>query len=417
MSDSFQQAAPGVIRLRQGGGCMAVFGLPFFSAGIFLLLAGLGILPIANAEEMSGFARPAFLLMGLAFTGVGGALVFGRSWVTLDTTQRVVLKQWGWLVPMHTQTHRLEGYSSVLLEFQEGDSDTADKFPIALKSRAGADLPLCSSTQYAEARAWAAAIARHLHLDIEDASSDHSVRLSPDQADLPLQHRLRLEHEKTAPVERPPSARSEVINESAGVQIVIPMPRVHPVALAFMVIPVLVPLVMFQPLSQFFRQTHTPGVVGWFFLGFLILMFGILPASGALHAFLSSRLGRTIVTVSMAGIKLQQRKLWRTKTLALHDASDIMDIDFSTADSLSVSAMRTSEQHVLRSGQVISGQQVVGERTQRVIAALTRLAKGKGITIKTRQGLTTFGQGLADDEIRYLHFVVRRALVGVAPSR
>ena len=318
---------------------------------------------------------------------------------------------------MHTQSHRFDGYTSVLLEFQRGDSDTADKFPIALKSKSGADLPLCSSTQYAEARAWAAAIARHLHLDIEDASSDHSVRMSPDQADLPLQHRLRLEHEKTAPIERPPAARSEVINEAAGVRVVIPMPRPHPVALAFMVIPVVVPLVMFHPLSQFFRQTHTPGVVGWVFLGFLILMFGILPATGALHAFLSSRLGRTIVTVSMAGIRLQQRKLWRTKTLASHDASDIMDVDFSTADSMSASAMRTSEQYVLRSGQAIQGQQVVGERTQRVIAALTRLAKGNGIIIKTRQGLTTFGEGLADDEIRYLHFIVRRALVGLVPAR
>jgi hypothetical protein len=409
--------APGVIRLRQGGGCMAVFGLPFFGAGIFVMLSGLGVLPIANAGEISGLFWPMFMFMGLAFTAVGGTLVLGRSWVTLDITRRVVLKQWGWLVPMHTETHRLEGYTSVLLEFQEGDSDTADKFPIALKSRAGADLPLCSSTQYAEARAWAAALARHLHLDIEDASSDHSVRLSPDQADLPLQHRLRLEHEKTAPIERPASARSEVINESGGVRVVIPMPRVHPVALAFMVIPVVVPLIMFQPLSQFFRQTHAPGMVGWFFLGFLILMFGILPASGALHAFLSSRLGRTIVTASMAGIRVQRRKIWRTKTVASHDASDIMDIDFSTTNSLSASAMRTSEQYVLRSGQAVSGQQVVGKRTQRVIAALTRFVKGKGIIIKTRQGLTTFGEGLADDEIRYLHSVVRRALVGLAPSR
>lgn len=413
MSDSFQQVAPGVIRLRQGGGCLAVFGMPFFCAGIFLMLSGLGVLPMVNADEISGFFWPMFMFMGLAFTAVGGTLVFGRSWVTLDATQRLVLKQWGWLVPMHTQTHRFDGYTSVLLEFQEGDSDTADKFPIALKSRTGADLPLCSSTQYAEARAWAAAIARHLHLDIEDASSDHSVRLSPDQADLPLQHRLRLDHEKTVPVERPQSARSEVINESAGVRIVIPMPRAHPVALAFMVIPVVVPLIMFQPLSQFFRQTHTPGVVGWFFLGFLILMFGILPASGALHAFLSSRLGRTIVTVSMAGIRLQRRKIWRTKMVASHDASDIMDLDFSTTDSLVISSTKAAEQHVLRSGQKVSGSPVIGERTQRVIAALSRFAKGRGITIKTRQGLTTFGEGLADDEIRYLHSIVRRALIGV----
>jgi hypothetical protein len=46
------------------------------------------------------------------------------------------------------------------------------------------------------------------------------------------------------------------------------------------------------------------------------------------------------------------------------------------------------------------------------LAALSRLVQGRGLTVKTRQGLATFGQGLADDEIRYLHSMVRRALVG-----
>ena len=79
-------------------------------------------------------------------------------------------------------------------------------------------------------------------------------------------------------------------------------------------------------------------------------MFGVLPASGALHAFLSSRLGRTIVTVSMAGIRVQRRKIWRTKTLASHDASDIMDIDFSTRIRVRSLSSETTEQQVMRSG-------------------------------------------------------------------
>jgi len=40
------------------------------------------------------------------------------------------------------------------------------------------------------------------------------------------------------------------------------------------------------------------------------------------------------------------------------------------------------------------------------------LLTGKGVIVKSRQGLTTFGEGLADDEIRYLHGVVARALAG-----
>jgi hypothetical protein len=41
-----------------------------------------------------------------------------------------------------------------------------------------------------------------------------------------------------------------------------------------------------------------------------------------------------------------------------------------------------------------------------------RWTDGDGkVTVKTRRGLITFGPGLDDAELRYLHSVVRRALV------
>lgn len=115
---------------------MSVFGLPFFVAGVFMFLVTLGAVPVSNADEMPGWGWPALVLMGAAFTAVGGTLVFGRSWTTIDTTQRAVIKQWGLVVP-------LKGF-----------------------------------TAYKESRACAVAVARHLHVDIEDGSTDHEVRLS-----------------------------------------------------------------------------------------------------------------------------------------------------------------------------------------------------------------------------------------------
>jgi hypothetical protein len=44
------------------------------------------------------------------------------------------------------------------------------------------------------------------------------------------------------------------------------------------------------------------------------------------------------------------------------------------------------------------------------VKKLSSYVKSKGITIKTRQGLTAFGEGLDDAEVRYLYSVVRRAL-------
>jgi len=50
-------------------------------------------------------------------------------------------------------------------------------------------------------------------------------------------------------------------------------------------------------------------------------------------------------------------------------------------------------------------------RIERWLATAARWAKGRGVIVKSRRGLTSFGQHLADDEIRYLHAIVRQALV------
>ena len=54
----------------------------------------------------------------------------------------------------------------------------------------------------------------------------------------------------------------------------------------------------------------------------------------------------------------------------------------------------------------------VGPRTERVLAALARFARGRGVTVKTRHALTTFGEGLEDDEVRYLYTVVPQGSTG-----
>ena len=130
--------------------------------------------------------------MGLVFTAVGGALSFGRGWTTIDSTRREVIKQSGLMVPMYTTAQRIDEFNIVTLGFVRGDSDSADTFPVTLRSRAGVDLKLDSSTQYGDARAYATAVAALLRLDFEDATTDHPVRVPAGQADIPLQQRLQI---------------------------------------------------------------------------------------------------------------------------------------------------------------------------------------------------------------------------------
>jgi hypothetical protein len=50
----------------------------------------------------------------------------------------------------------------------------------------------------------------------------------------------------------------------------------------------------------------------------------------------------------------------------------------------------------------------VGQRSERLLGWLAKF--GRGLSVKTRSGLTSFGAELEDDEIRYLHGLVRRAI-------
>lgn len=129
--------------------------------------------------------------LGILFTLVGGVLSFGRSIAAIDIGQQAITKQWRILLPVRTWTYQLGDYTSVTLAFVRGDSDSADKYPIGLLGNRVAPLPLCSPTQYEEARQCAAAVARHVGLDIEDTSTDHPARVAASEVDATLRDRLR----------------------------------------------------------------------------------------------------------------------------------------------------------------------------------------------------------------------------------
>jgi hypothetical protein len=302
---------------------------------------------------------------------------------------------------MSATAHRVDDYTTVVLDFHRGDSDTADQFPVSLRARAGRHLKLFSPTDYGEARERAMAIASLFHFDIEDATTDHPITLPAAQADLSLQHRLRLEHQRPASVSRPPTMRSEISSANGEVRIVIPARPIHPACFLFFLIPAAVPIFLVAPFSRFFRESNTPDVVSWVFLAFLTMAFGVLPVFGGLKLLVGSRLGRTTIGVSGSGIRIDERRLWKTRPAASHAATDIVDIDYSTSGALLTSL---KPHH--------GPQPVIDPGMERMLTAVSRLAGQTGLTIKTRRGFTTFGEGLPDDEIRYLHFIIRHAIVG-----
>jgi hypothetical protein len=310
-------------------------------------------------------------------------------------------------------TYQLGDYSTVTLAFVRGDSDSADKYPIGLKGNSVAPLPLCSPTQYAEARQCGAAVARHLGLDIEDTSTDHPSRLTASEADAALQDRLRAATISAPAPARPSVMASDVSDTGGRVQISIPMVPLNPLAIIGGFFPSIVAATMLGWLG-FFSRSRTLTPPEWIFFGVLFVGFGLLPAASVVARLLRSRVGGTIVTVSTEELRVQERGIFRTRTVAAFRASEILDVDYSSKESVILSARRSAEAETSTMRQIPSSASTAGPSTDWVFAALARFLKGKGIVVKTRKGLTTFGEGLADDEIQYLHAIVRRALTGTA---
>jgi hypothetical protein len=204
---------------------------------------------------------------------------------------------------------------------------------------------------------------------------------------------------------------SEISDEGGSVRITIPMPPLNPLVIVGGFFPAVVAMSMLAWLGLFSspRPLTLPERI---FFAVLFFGFALLPAVSAIARWVRSRVGRTIVTVSTEELRVQERGIFRTRTVAALSASEILDVDFSTKESMLTSARRSAEAETATMRKVPSSSAAAGPNTEWVFGILSKFLQGKGIIVKTRKGLTTFGEGLADDEIQYLHAVVRRALAG-----
>ena len=113
---------------------------------------------------------------GAAFVAVGVNLVFGRRWTTLDRGKGLIVRQSGLMFPTKSEQRPLSDFDGVRVRFEEGDSDTADRYPVALTGKAGRpDQPLTSPVDYAAAREQAGFAAGFLRLPLVDATTDHET--------------------------------------------------------------------------------------------------------------------------------------------------------------------------------------------------------------------------------------------------
>lgn len=268
-------------------------------------------------------------------------------------------------VPLRGEEQSLDGYQAVVLRFATGDSDSADRYPVLLRAKAGgADYTLSSATQYGESREQAAAVAKFLNLPLVDATTDHESVRAANRVDATLQERLRSGEDASEEAARPLRMQCQVRESSRAVEIVLPGPGFKPGKLIGLVVSVAL-----------------------------------------------AKRGGSLVTASPEGIVIEERSAWRVKTTRI-PAADILALDFGTANTAFQSARHGAEDRLAQAGQRIPALPGLGRELPRWLGLLRRLVTSKGIIVKSRKGLVSVGAGLPDEEVRYLHAAVARALGG-----
>ncbi len=408
-TESLTESGPDCLQIRKGGGCLSIFGVPFFAAGVFVCLIATGVLVPENADELPWWAWPLMLAMGLIFVAVGGHLVFGRTWISIDRSRGIVAREWGLLVPLKSEELSLQSYSAVVLRFQAGDSDSVDRYPIALLAQTGGtDLSLLSGAEYAGSRVQAERISALVHLPLVDSTTDHETVVHPGSVTATFKERAALDRDSRVP--RPARLQTVVEESAKGVLLTVPGPGFRPAILLQLAIPLGIAAFALTQLTPLFDATNTPDPVKWFFLAFISL-FVLGPGAGGVISIIRAKRSRTVLTASPEGIRIEERRVFRTKSTDI-PIDSILDIDFGT----SASGMQSARRSAVTMRTVNHARGTVGVtgnvELPRWISFLGALVPSKGVILKTRRGFYTFGSGLPDDEVRFLHDLLRQTLLG-----
>jgi len=410
----FNKFEPDQLRLKEGGGCLSLFGLPFFFAGIFVALIGLGVIPVENASELTYWLRFIILIMGLIFTCVGGILVFGRRWIIIDISKGVILKQWGLVVPMKQKEINLYMYDAVLIKLKTGDSDSADTYSVELRAKDGSKpFDLYNSANYGDSHEQAMIVAEFLKLPVNDNSTEHEVVI-----DSHLPEKLSIDRsferqEDPVSVPQPPVMQSMVEETANETSITIPEKRFGLFKIIKYFPPVLVLIFILPQVASFFHDTDTPDIVKYIFIGIGILIFGLIPFFGFMISIIRAGKSSKVMIVKADGIQFEYRGIFNTKRKIV-SITDVLGLDYSTTDTI-MESVRKKPLETARGDLNIDYSSIGYDgKTPKWVQIIKKFVKSRGIIIKSREGIITFGEGLPDEEVVYLYNIVKKRVKGKA---
>jgi hypothetical protein len=401
---------PDILTKRRGGGCLSIFGLPFLLAGLFVMQIPLRLIPLRG--EGAPLPWYFFLLFGGVFATVGAVLVFGRRGLVIDRRRQVARKWWGLVVPMRRKEYPLERFERVELSHKPGDNEFPDRYPVHLSSKY-LDKPLLidAPTDYLEARSTAEFLARFLKRPLEDVSTGISVLRDHEYLDESLRERIQRTDEDVESLPPPPlEMRIKVKQKGAGVEIEIPGPRLSGPHVIPIIIVVPMTLYAIKVFISMFSSFPGPKMIKYGFAAFVGLIF-IFPVVRALRHFLKAKGRSTHVTVNQAFLRVEDytgRKMVVTEI----PAGELRELALPTKRSFLEGVRLPGMKRTPSPGRTGTARMPDGRPVPRFVHAIVEFVGLPGITAMGNTERVTFGKGLSEAELLYLHALVRRTIAG-----
>lgn len=388
----FSYLTPNRLKVLIGGGIRSIlFGTSFCLPGAVALLVGFYIAHIFNSDFFINGGL-VIVLPALSSFLVGGSLISYRRWMTFDLRRRSLTIESGILVPMFQRERNLSEFTSVSIQqWYYEEYKFIHVYSVILATRVkGNDFTVNDQATYSQAYTQAATLAKFLDLPVKDFSTDHLLEITPTDLEHPLQARLRVDTVTTLSLKAPSVLRSHIEESPDGIRISIPCEPNNP--LISFVVPALAILpitIFFSMLRVYFQSEHISAVLQFVVMGCLAL----LGCFAVLMLFRSDWMARhscTVVSIDSHDVRIEKCYGKRTQDIVCIPFADIIDIDSRTVD---------DRRQLWFTGSI-----------------LRSTFASKGITLKTKMGLHTFGAGLPVIEIEYIYSLITKALRSILAS-
>jgi len=362
---------PNIIGWKRGGGILALFGLPFLIAGLFIMSV-----PFSGVEVEGNLPEWALIPFGGVFALVGMGLVFGRTATVLNRSKRKLITWWGLLIPFSSKERRLYDFEKVTLtrEVRRSDKSTYTVYPIRLEGR-GEPGTLGENGNYNESRKVAEDVAKFLDLVMEDSSGGTTVLREAGSLDASIRDQVRSTGERIVIPSTPSGMKTKVSRKGSDTILEIPALGFSMIHLLMLAVGFIFPTIVFFVFLLPILNMDMPDEFSWIFVGFVAIFFILFPFLSMLGVIAATALKRWRILVSPSTVMVEEKAI----STRIHELStqEIEELELSPS---------SKGPAALFPGKGVSG---------------------GGILMRSDTKTLCFGGHLRESELQYLHSLIR----------